>query len=90
MLKLLGVEESHYTISCRFSLVEENFTWVFTLVCGPTSGGCREALWDELGAIRGLWEDPWCIGVDFNIIIFPSERNREGRLIHEKVLLGFG
>ena len=80
VLKLLGVEESHYTISCRFSLVEEHFTWVFTGVYGPTSRGCREALWDELGAIRGLWGDPWCIGGDFNIITFPSERNREGRL----------
>ena len=34
-----------------------------------------------MGAIRGLWGDPWCIGGDFNIIRFPNERNREGKLL---------
>ncbi|RVW76004.1 hypothetical protein CK203_052807 [Vitis vinifera] len=40
----------------------------------------REPFWEELGAIRGLWTDPWCIGGDFNVIKFPSERSRVGRL----------
>ncbi|RVX00251.1 hypothetical protein CK203_026629 [Vitis vinifera] len=22
----------------------------------------RECLWEEIGAIRGLWEEPWCLG----------------------------
>ncbi|RVW15364.1 LINE-1 reverse transcriptase-like [Vitis vinifera] len=33
-----------------------------------------------LGAIRGLWSDPWCIGGDFNLIRFPNESRRGGRL----------
>ena len=33
-----------------------------------------------LGAIRGLWSDPWCMGGDFNISRFSNEWNREGRI----------
>ena len=50
-------------------------------IYGPTENIVKELLWDELGAIRGLWEDPWCLGGDCNIIKFPGERNREGRII---------
>ncbi|RVW20562.1 putative ribonuclease H protein [Vitis vinifera] len=49
-------------------------------VYGPTLKRYRELFWEELGAIRGLWSDPWCIGGDFNAVKFPSERSREGRL----------
>ncbi|RVW24688.1 Transposon TX1 uncharacterized 149 kDa protein [Vitis vinifera] len=54
--------------------------WFFTRVYGPTMKRYREPFWEELGAIRGLWFDPWCIGGDFNVIRFPSERSRVGRL----------
>ncbi|RVW90497.1 hypothetical protein CK203_030989 [Vitis vinifera] len=47
---------------------------------GPFSKGDRECLWEELGAIRGLWEEPWCLGGDFNVILSQRERNRQGRL----------
>ena len=67
-------------MSCRFKFLVEDCTWAFTGVYGPTAYGIREHLWDELGAIKGLWSDPWCIGGDFNITIFPNERSREGRI----------
>ncbi|RVX20185.1 Transposon TX1 uncharacterized 149 kDa protein [Vitis vinifera] len=59
---------------------DDGFMWFFTGVYGPTLKSYREPFWEELGAIRGLWSDPWCIGGDFNVIRFPSERSREGRL----------
>ena len=31
-------------------------------------------MWSELGDIRDLWSDPWCIGGDFNVVRLPSER----------------
>ena len=37
-------------------------------------------MWEELGVIRGIWEEPWCLGGDFNIILFQRERSRQGRL----------
>ena len=40
----------------------------------------RELLWEDLGAIRGMWREPWCIGGDFYVIRFPYKKNREGRI----------
>ena len=81
VLKLLAKEEGQFTVSCRFKFLEDDCTWVFTGVYGPNANGNREYLWDDLGAIRGLWSDPWCIVGDINITRFPNERNREGRII---------
>ena len=44
---------------------------------GPFSKVERDALWEEFGAIRGMWEDPWCLGGDFNITLFPRERSSQ-------------
>ncbi|RVW53118.1 LINE-1 retrotransposable element ORF2 protein [Vitis vinifera] len=48
-------------------------------VYGPFSKEDRDCLWEELGAIRGLWEDPWCLG-GTSMSYYPSEKgaDREG------------
>ncbi|RVW70198.1 hypothetical protein CK203_051513 [Vitis vinifera] len=46
----------------------------------PTLKRSKEFFWKELGAIRGLWNDPWCVGGDFNVTRFPSEHSRGGRM----------
>lgn len=55
LLQLEGSEESNYTLSCRFKNVDDDFCWVFPGVYGPNDRSKREELWEELGAIRGLW-----------------------------------
>ena len=80
VLKLLAKEEGQFTAFCRFKFLVDDCTRVFTRVYGPTACGIREHIWDELGAIRGLWNDSWCIGGDFNITRFPNEWIREGRI----------
>ena len=40
----------------------------------------REEFWSEQWAIRGLWNEPWCVVRDFNMIRFPSKRSKGGRL----------
>ena len=80
MLELMEMEVGLFSISCRFNNVEDGFRWNFSGVYGSTLRRYREFFWEELGAIRGLWNDPWCIGGDFNMIKFPNERRRGGRM----------
>ena len=46
----------------------------------PFSKEEREILWEELGVIRGIWDDPWCLGGDFNVTLYQRERSNQGRL----------
>ncbi|RVW90107.1 hypothetical protein CK203_035864 [Vitis vinifera] len=50
---------------------------------GGRKGGEKEDFWEELSAIRGLWEDPWCLGGDFYAVRFPEERRNSLRLTTE-------
>ncbi|RVW83846.1 putative ribonuclease H protein [Vitis vinifera] len=75
-----GVEEGQFSISCKFRTVENGAIWVFTGVYGPFTKEDRECLWEEFGAIRGLWGEPWCVGGDFNVILSQGERSRQGRI----------
>ena len=80
MLELVGMEVGLFSISCRFKNCEDGFKWIFSEVYNPTMKRYRELFWEELGAIRGLWSDPWCSGGDFNMIRFSNERRRGGRV----------
>ena len=60
--------------------MENGVVWVFTGVYGPFTREEMECLWEEIGAIRGIWEELWCLGGDFNIILSQSERSRQGRI----------
>ncbi|KAJ9704109.1 hypothetical protein PVL29_005411 [Vitis rotundifolia] len=74
-MEILEWEEGQFSISCKFKNVDDGVVWVFTGVYGPFSREERECLWEEIRAIRGLWEEPWCLGGDFNTILYHSERN---------------
>ena len=76
VLQLEEMEVGKFTVSCRFKNCEDGFCWRFSGVYGPTVKAEREELWSELGAIRGIWNEPWCVAGDLNMIRFPYERSR--------------
>ena len=80
VFELVDLEEREYSISCRFKNCGNGVVWVFTSVYGPVCSRDREDFWEEFGSIRGLWSEPWCVGVDFNMIKFLEERSRGGGL----------
>ena len=55
-LELVDLKVGLFLVSCRFKNIEDGFLWTFSGIYGPVLSGIREDFWDELGAIRGLWE----------------------------------
>ncbi|RVX09210.1 LINE-1 reverse transcriptase-like [Vitis vinifera] len=60
--------------------VEDGLVWIFTGVYGSCNRKEREPLWEELGAIRGIWDEPWCLGGDFNVTLSQRDRSKQGSL----------
>ncbi|RVW31856.1 hypothetical protein CK203_099023 [Vitis vinifera] len=79
-LELLEMEVGNFSILCRLKNVEDGVVWIFTGVYGPCNKKEREELWEELGAIRGIWEEPWCLGGDFNVTLSQRDRSKQGSL----------
>ena len=63
-LSLVEFKYGNYSLSCVFRIVED-FLWMFTGVYGPIERRHKEIFWEELSSIRGLWNGPWCLGVEF-------------------------
>ncbi|RVW20243.1 hypothetical protein CK203_110271 [Vitis vinifera] len=60
-LEVVDWKEGQYSLSCRFKNVEDGVVWVFTGVYDTFTKEEREGLWEELGAVRGIWDEPWCL-----------------------------
>jgi len=63
-----------FTLAVTFRNVEAHFTWSFAGVYSPNSNRDRRLRWDELVGMVSWWNLPWCIGGDFDVTQFPSER----------------
>jgi hypothetical protein len=61
-------------VACKFRSVIDQFEWAFASVYGPNSDVDRWLLWEELAGLVLSWDIPWCIGGDFNVSCFPSDR----------------
>ena len=69
----------NFSISCRFKNVNDHFEWAFTGIYGPNLNRNHHLMWEELASLISWWNLPWCLGGDFNVIRFPSERLGAGR-----------
>ncbi|XP_059446549.1 uncharacterized protein LOC132178109 [Corylus avellana] len=69
----------HFVVACVFRSVTDNFEWAFAGVYGPNDAGIRSTFWDELGGVMNVWDRPWCVGGDFNVVRNPGERLRATR-----------
>ena len=79
-----GVEKievymGEFVAAASFRSADDDFVWAFAGVYGPNSNVDRKFLWEELTGLISWWDLPWCIGGDFNVTRFPSERSRNVR-----------
>jgi len=49
-------------------------------IYGPNDDALRVGLLEELEKFISMWDVPWCLGGDFNVVRFSSERSTRGRL----------
>ena len=66
----------YFLVSCKFKNVGDQFEWAFTGVYGPNLNRKHREMWEELAGLIYWWNLLWCLGGDFNVIRFPSERLR--------------
>jgi exonuclease III len=64
-----------FSVSCKFKCVEEQNEWAFSGVYGPQTDRERRLMWEELSGLASWWSTSWCLGGDFNVVRFPSERS---------------
>ena len=84
--QVLEIEDSKvgcFSVCCKFKTLHDSFVWGLAGVYGPNDDRASGALFEELGTFISSWEIPWCLGGDFNVVRFPSERlNGEIDLCH--------
>jgi hypothetical protein len=64
-----------YIVARSLRNTDDNVVWAFGGVYGPNDDRDMRELWDELAGLMSWWEMSWCIGGDFNVVQFPSERS---------------
>jgi len=80
VVEKIDVCVGEFTLVVSFRNVVDCFVWAFASVYGQNFDSDRRLLWDELAGFLSWWSMPWCIGCDFHVTRFPSERSGEGSL----------
>lgn len=72
-----------FSVSVIMEDLEVKFRWLVTDVYGPNDSSRRREFWQELDGTRGRWNGAWCVGGEWNVVRFPSEKLKDGRLSTE-------
>lgn len=67
-----------YSVPVRFQTVGGGSDWWFSGIYGPCQLKERKNMWEELAGLYGLCGERWCLGGNFNVARFPSEKSRGG------------
>lgn len=62
------------SISCKMTILAQNYSWLLTGVYASNCRRERRELWWELAGHKGLCDDPWVVCGDFNTARYSDER----------------
>lgn len=63
----IDAHQGQPTMSAMMEGVQTDFRFCFTCVYGTHTNWERDDFWNELAGVRGLWNESWVIGRDFNV-----------------------
>jgi len=72
------LEIGSYILTCKFEAMLQDYKCHITGVYAPNCRFEREHVWEEIGAVRSLFEGPWAVCDDFNVTRFPPEKIARG------------
>ena len=75
ILNYVSSSQGEFSTTCIFQIVDGDFTRAFSGVYGPQDRSDKLRFWEELRRTRNGWPGSWCIGGDFNEILYPQERS---------------
>jgi len=64
-----------FSITCILQTVASGVAWLGTGVFGPQTRTNKVRFCEELRLIKDKWSGTWCVGGDFNEILYPYERS---------------
>lgn len=70
-LRRLNMGFTHYPFLNR----DLGFSWWLSCIYGTSSNRQKKELWIELNDLGNLVEGAWCIGWDFNEVLYLGDRN---------------
>jgi hypothetical protein len=73
VVTMVDVCLGNFVAASSFRNVDDGLKWAFAGMYGPNGDIHRRHLWEELAGLMCLWDVPWCIGGDFNVILYQSE-----------------
>lgn len=63
-----------FSVSALVMDLASNCTWIITFVMAQMTS-LRRNFWSELDSIRNRRRGPWCLGGDWNVIRYPTEKS---------------
>lgn len=76
----IQVEYGIFFLSVKLQDKQVKDQWWITCIYGPPLNMGKLEFWTELNDIGNLVLGPWCVGGDFNEILFPSDRKGQSRI----------